>query len=43
MAMKALWARDKGGAVFLALLLVVMVAVPLLNLVVPESSPLHLS
>jgi len=34
-------ARDRGGQIFLALLLAAAVAVPLLNLTVPESSPFH--
>jgi len=34
---------DRGGQVMMGLLLVVMIAVPVLNLVVPESSFLHLS
>ena len=34
---------DRGGAWFLALLSVVAIAVPVLNLVVPSSSALHLS
>ena len=34
---------ERGGAVFLALLAAVAILVPLLNLVVPASSPLHLS
>jgi urea transport system permease protein len=34
---------DTGGQVMLALLLAVAVAVPVLNLAVPESSPAHLS
>jgi urea transport system permease protein len=35
--------EDRGGAVFLALLLAVAISVPALNQVVPASSPLHLS
>lgn len=34
---------DRGGQIFLAILAVVALAVPLLNLMVPESHPLHLS
>jgi urea transport system permease protein len=34
---------DRGGTTFLALLLVTTIAVPLLHLVVPASSPLHMS
>jgi len=34
---------DRGGNIFLAILAVVAVAVPILNLVVPSSSALHLS
>ena len=34
---------DRGGAAFLALLAAVAILVPLLNLAVPASSPLHLS
>ena len=34
---------DHGGQIFLAILAVVAVVVPLLNLMVPESNPLHLS
>ena len=33
--------NDRGGALFLALLALVAVCVPVLNLYVPESSPLH--
>ena len=36
-------ARDRGGTWFLAVLCAVAVGVPLLNQVVPASSPLHLS
>ncbi|HEV2445805.1 MAG TPA: urea ABC transporter permease subunit UrtC [Candidatus Sulfopaludibacter sp.] len=36
-------ARDRGGTGFLAVLCMVAVGVPLLNQVVPASSPLHLS
>ncbi len=35
--------EDRGGAAFLALLAAVAILVPLLNLAVPASSPLHLS
>jgi urea transport system permease protein len=41
-----LWRADgeqRGGALFVALLLVVAIAAPVLNLAVPESSPLHVS
>ncbi len=34
---------DRGGQIFLAILAVVTLAVPLLNLMVPEANPLHLS
>ncbi len=34
---------DRGGRIFLAILLIVAVLMPVLHLVVPESSPLHLS
>jgi urea transport system permease protein len=34
---------DRGGQVMMSLLLVIMIVVPVLNLVVPESSFLHLS
>jgi urea transport system permease protein len=34
---------DRGGQIFLGLLLLVAILVPLLNLVVPEGHPLHLS
>jgi urea transport system permease protein len=34
---------DRGGRIFLAVLLAVAVGMPVLHLVVPESSPLHLS
>ncbi len=34
---------DRGGQVFLALLLLALIAVPLLNLAVPPESPYHLS
>jgi urea transport system permease protein len=36
-------ADDKGGALFLALLAAIIVLTPLLNLVAPASSPIHLS
>jgi urea transport system permease protein len=36
-------ADDRGGTVLLALLAVVAIAVPILNLAVPPASPLHLS
>jgi urea transport system permease protein len=35
--------RDRAGAVFLTLLAALAIAVPVLNLAVPASSPLHLS
>ncbi|AKH19060.1 urea ABC transporter permease subunit UrtC [Sedimenticola thiotaurini] len=35
--------NDRGGQVFLSLLLLAAVLAPLLNLLVPESSPLHVS
>jgi urea transport system permease protein len=35
--------NDRGGQIFLGLLLLVAVSVPILNLVVPEGHPLHLS
>jgi urea transport system permease protein len=41
-----LWRADgeqRGGALFVALLLLVAIAAPVLNLAVPESSPLHVS
>ncbi|MBF0219448.1 MAG: urea ABC transporter permease subunit UrtC [Gammaproteobacteria bacterium] len=34
---------DRGGLIFLGLLLLTMVVVPLFNLAVPETSPLHIS
>jgi len=34
---------DRGGQIFLSILAVVALAVPLLNLMAPESNPLHLS
>jgi len=40
---KASIAGDRGGARFLAVLALVTVAVPILNQIVPGSSPLHLS
>ena len=43
MGMFNLLRGDRGGQILLALLAVVTVAAPVLNLVVPESSPLHLS
>ncbi|HHM04333.1 MAG TPA: urea ABC transporter permease subunit UrtC [Gammaproteobacteria bacterium] len=39
----SLLAGDRGGQVFLGLLLVVAVTVPLFNLVAPENSPWHVS
>ena len=45
--MLRLWSRatgdDRGGAWFLTVLIAVAIAVPILNQVVPASSPLHLS
>jgi urea transport system permease protein len=35
--------QDRGGMVFLSLLLILAIAVPVLNLAVPESSPGHVS
>jgi len=35
--------NDLGGQILMSLLLIASVAVPVLNLVVPESSALHLS
>lgn len=35
--------KDKGGSIFLALLLAVAIVVPIFNLFVPESSPFHMS
>jgi urea transport system permease protein len=43
MAITDLLRGDRGGQVLLALLAVVTVLAPLLNLLVPESSPFHLS
>jgi urea transport system permease protein len=43
---RQLWqaaARDRGGAWFLTLIAAVAIVVPLLNLAVPASSPLHVS
>lgn len=37
-----LFQRDRGGSLLLAVLLLAAILVPVLNLVVPESSPLHL-
>jgi urea transport system permease protein len=34
-------ARDRGGQIFLALILTAAIGVPLLNLMVPETSPFH--
>jgi urea transport system permease protein len=41
--LSSLFRTDRGGIVFLALLAATVIAVPLLHLVVPESSPLHMS
>ena len=35
--------NDKGGRWLLGILLLVSVIVPIANLIVPESSPLHIS
>ena len=35
--------KDKGGSIFLAILLAVAIVVPIFNLMVPESSPFHMS
>ncbi len=35
--------KDKGGSVFLAVLIAVAIVVPIFNLLVPESSPFHVS
>ena len=35
--------QDKGGSIFLAVLLAVAIVVPVFNLMVPESSPFHMS
>jgi len=35
--------NDRGGQIFLAVLMLAMVLVPLLNLVVPEGNPLHVT
>ena len=46
MSLRGIWntaREDRGGAVLLGLLAAVAVLVPLLNLAVPASSPLHLS
>jgi len=43
MALWTIMQRDRGGQVMLALLAFITVAVPVLNLAVPESSPYHLS
>jgi urea transport system permease protein len=43
MAITDLLRGDRGGQILLALLAVVTVLAPLLNLLVPESSPFHLS
>ncbi|MEQ1574047.1 MAG: urea ABC transporter permease subunit UrtC [Vicinamibacterales bacterium] len=42
-AWKAVREQDRGGVVLLALLAAIVVAVPVLNLAVPASSPFHLS
>jgi urea transport system permease protein len=41
--LRSLFRTDRGGMTFLALLALTTIAVPLLHLVVPESSPLHMS
>ena len=43
MLMRRLLLSDRGGMVVMALLLALVILVPLLNLVVPPESPLHLS
>ncbi|WP_303908743.1 urea ABC transporter permease subunit UrtC [Thiohalomonas denitrificans] len=43
MFLKQILAGDRGGQTLLALLAVITVLVPILNLAVPEGSPLHLS
>jgi urea transport system permease protein len=43
MFLKSLLQDDKGGQLFLAILAVVTIAVPLLNLALPADHPLHLS
>lgn len=43
MLTKRLLLNDRGGAIVLALIALMLVAVPILNLAVPASSPLHLS
>src|ERR1041384_4041313 len=43
MLMKRLLLNDRGGAWVLGIVALVMLLVPVFNLVVPESSPLHLS
>ena len=35
--------QDRGGQLFLAILLLAVILVPTLNLLLPESSPFHLS
>jgi urea transport system permease protein len=42
-AWRSLREQDRGGAVLLAFLAAIVVAVPVLNLAVPASSPLHVS
>lgn len=43
MDFKRLYANDRGGLIFLSVLGLATVFVPLLNLAVPDGSPLHLS
>ncbi len=43
MLTKRLLLNDRGGAIVLALIALMLVVVPILNLAVPASSPLHLS
>ncbi|HBD11262.1 MAG TPA: urea ABC transporter permease subunit UrtC, partial [Porticoccaceae bacterium] len=37
------WHNDRGGRWLLTAIVAVLIVVPILNLAVPESSPLHLS
>jgi len=43
MLIKRLLLNDRGGAIVLALIALMMIIVPILNLALPASSPLHLS
>ena len=43
MTLSRILARDRGGQVLLAVLAIAVVVVPVLNLAVPATSPLHLS